>query len=549
MNNNNYVINTPDRRKSTQLVHVNLLKKYNQPFVKPVALYCASDSNVIRCKELSKPTKVFLDDDEVSSLISATPDTNSYILNHMSEYFQHLPPNQSSQLQDLLNQHRKVCGDIPGVCRTAAHDIQLVPNTSPIRQQFYRIGPEKLKLMKEEVAYLLRNGLAEQSSSPWASPCILVPKSNGQVRLCTDYRKVNNVTTKDSYPLPRIDDIIDSVGKAKYLTQIDMLKGYYQIPLTKRAKTISAFITPFGLFEYTRLPFGMCNAPATFQRIINEVIQGLEGTYAYLDDILIVSDTWEEHLQRLRALLIRLAEKGLTINLAKSSFCKAQVKYLGHVIGSGKILPKAENIDAIINYPVPKDKKSLLRFLGMTSYYRKFCKNFSTIAFPLTELTSTKKKFIWTENCQKAFNQLKNVLCSKPVLSTPDLSKSFFIQVDACDTGVGAVLMQKDSETQIFHPVSYYSYKLKPHQQSYATVEKELLGIVLTLQKYEVFFSTHLPVTIFTDHNPLTFLSRARLTNQRILRWSLYLQNFNLILNYLKGADNVIADALSRVQT
>ena len=182
----------------------------------------------------------------------------------------------------------------------------------------------------------------------------------------------------------------------------------------------------------------------------------------------------------------------------------------------------------------------------MTSYYRKFFKNYSIVASPLTDLTSCKKKFIWSESCQHAFNQLKNVLCSYPVLAAPDLSRPFIIQVDACESGVGAVLMQENPKTQLLHPVSYYSYKLKKHQLSYSTVEKELLAIILTLQKYEVYFSTNMPLTIFTDHNPLIFLARARLSNQRILRWSLFLQNFNLTIHYIKGTENSIADALSR---
>ena len=313
--------------------------------------------------------------------------------------------------------------------------------------------------MKEEVAYLVKNGLAIQSTSPWGSPCLLVP--HGKVRLCTDYRKVNLVTVKDSYPLPRIDDILDAIGNAKYLTQIDMLRGYYQILLTDRAKLISAFITPFGLFQYERLPFGLSNAPATFQRVVNGVIQDLDGTYAYIDDIVLVSDTWEEHLDRLQALFARLKEAGLTVNLAKSTFCKAKVRYLGHIIGCGEIIPKTENIAAITEFPVPTNRKSLLRFLGMTSYYRKFCKNFSIVATPLIELTSPKKKFTWSDSCQKAFEQLKDVLCSSPVLAAPDLSRPFIIQVDACDTGIGAVLMQENPDTQMLHPVCYYSYKLK----------------------------------------------------------------------------------------
>ena len=256
------------------------------------------------------------------------------------------------------------------------------------------MSPAKKQVMLEEVDYLLKNGLATPSKYPWASPCLLVPKEGGSMHFRTDYRKVNTVTVKDSYPLPRVDDVIDAIGNAKFVTKIDLLKGYYQVELSNNATEISAFITPFGLYEYTVMPFGMCNAPSTFQCIVNLIIQGLEGIYAYLDDIVVTGDTWDEHHERLGMVFQRLQEACLIINLSKTSFCQATLTYLGHIVGNGTIRPKAANVEAILKYPVPTSKKSLRRFLGMTSYYRTFCRNFSSVALPLTNLLSLKRKFI-----------------------------------------------------------------------------------------------------------------------------------------------------------
>ncbi|XP_068233540.1 uncharacterized protein [Palaemon carinicauda] len=397
VNNNNYIISTPDRRKSTQLVHVNLIKKYHgNP---PVALHCLSDSNELDFKKYNAsahqsktPMPHDVDLNHSNDFVSWTDSANQEILQNILVYLQHLPRKQRSQLAELFRKYRSICGDVPQRCSDAEHDIELQPGTRPIRQHYYRTSLEKQQRMKEEVSYLLKNGLATRSTSAWASPCLLVPKPNGKVRLCTDFRQINNVTIKDSYPLPRIDDILDAIGAAKYLSQIDLLRGYYQIPLTDRAKLISAFITPFGLFQYERLPFGLTNAPATFQCLVNSVIKDLDGTYVYIDDIVVTSDTLDEHIHRLKALFGSLQEFGLTIHLAKSSFGKGKVKYLGHIIGSGEIVPKDENITAIVEFPVPRNRKSLLRFLGMTSYYRKFCKKYSIVATPLIDLTSPKNK-------------------------------------------------------------------------------------------------------------------------------------------------------------
>ncbi|XP_037776259.1 uncharacterized protein LOC119573219 [Penaeus monodon] len=449
-----------------------------------------------------------------------------------------------SMLRKFCLENQK-CWD-EGKCNVIKHDIELVPGTLPIRQAPYRLNPEKKQQMREEVNYLLQNGLAVPSSSPWASPCLLVPKEGGQLRMCTDYRRLNVVTIPDSYPLPRVDDLIDAVGQSKYLSKIDLHKGFYQIMLTEKARVTSAFITPFGLYEYLVMPFGMRNSPATFQRVMNFTLQGLDGIHVYLDDILILSETWSQHLESLSCVLQKLQDANLTIRLAKCTFCSATVTYLGHIVGNGKVKPKTANIEAILNYQVPNTRKSLMRFLGMVGFYRRYCPNLAEVAAPLTRLTSQKVSFSWTSECQRAFERLKRFLSSDPVLAAPDFQKPFILHTDASDIATGAVLLQEDDEG-VLHPVAYHSAKLSKHQLAYSTIEKELLGIITAIKKFECYLygGAH-PVQIFTDHNPLTFLEKNKYSNQRLLRWSLSLQPYHLQVQHIKGRDNIIADALSR---
>ena len=293
--------------------------------------------------------------------------------------------------------------------------------------------------------------------------------------------------------------------------------------------------------------FGLCNAPATFQRAINKTISGLFNTHAYLHDILILADTWEEHKSHLDAFFSRLATAGFLVNLSKTTFGCASVTYLGHVVGHGQCRPKTANVEAILNFPTPHNRKSLQKFLGMAGYYRRFCRNFSSVAALLTALTSPKTRFHWTPACQASFERLKQFLVHDPVLQSPDYSKPFVLQVDASGEGIGAVLLQHNDETRALHPVSYYSAKLLPHQRAYSTVEKEALALVSSFKRFECYLShPNHQTLVFSDHNPLTFIERARLTNQRILRWALTLQSFNFKMTHIKGEDNLIADTLSR---
>ena len=531
----NYILSTPDRRKPTQAVHVNLIKLYKTRSP-------AQDSPV----DNVHPMCPFSNYDECDvTTYDNDSELNSKIMANLEIYLKSLSPSQTKDICTLLHKYSEVFGDHPQRSTLISHDVQLLPGTSPIRQAPYRLNPQKRHQMQKEVGYLLDQGLAVPSKSPWASPCLLVPKEDGQQRFCTDYRRVNAVTVPDAYPLPRVDDLIDEVGQARYITKLDLLKGYYQIPLTEDAQQISAFITPFGLFQYLVAPFGMRNCPATFQRAMNTLVQGLEGVSVYIDDVLLFSDSWEQHTRQLAELLRRLREARLTVKLAKSRFGVATVLYLGHEVGHGCVRPKSANVAAVLDFPVPTTKRELRRFLGMAGFYRKFCPNFAEVTAPLTNLTRGTTKYLWDPACQEAFTQLKNLLAQGPVLQAPDFTKPFALQTDASDIASGAVLLQERNGT--LHPVAYHSAKFNSHQKNYSTIEKELLAIIQAVQRFECYLTpSHHGLHVYTDHNPLTFLHRNRFSNQRLLRWSLLLQPYDLTLHHIKGSQNCIADALSR---
>lgn len=537
----NYVINTPDRRKSKQLCHINMLKEYIvrcDSDCKPVSVAVPvphSAVNNISCDNIEKS------DSDASKL------KNSYILNNLDEKLSHLEMSQQEELKELISEFAHIFSDIPTQTDVLFHDVD-VGNASPVKQHPYRLNPIKQEALRKEVQYLLENDFIEPSNSEWSSPCILVPKPDNTFRMCTDYRKVNSLTKTDSFPIPRIDDCIDKIGQAKFVTKFDLLKGFYQVPLTEKAKAISAFVTCDGLYSYKVMPFGMKNSPATFQRLINILTNDLDGVDAYIDDTVLHNSTWESHVQSMRRFFDRLSGAKLTVNLAKSEFCHAHVKFLGHIVGQGQVKPIDAKVQAISDFSVPKCKKDLMRYLGMAGYYRKFCSNFSVIAAPLTNLLSKNSAFCWDEKCQKAFEMVKTILKSAPVLTAPDFTRQFKLAVDASDVGIGSVIMQEDING-VDHPVCYYSKKFNCHQKNYSTIEKECLALILSLQHFEVYVSCAvLPIVVFTDHNPLTFIGKMRNKNQRLMRWSLMLQEYNLDIRHIKGRDNVIADALSRVE-
>nr|XP_027212302.1 uncharacterized protein LOC113805498 [Penaeus vannamei] len=339
INDINYVIATPGRRKKKKVVHINLLKKYHPRRPEAASALCAIFVPEERGDTAASPEmESDFDVGDVGFKLQ-----NSDILKNPNSKISHLSHEQQQDILCVLQQFSDVLGDIPRQTHLVTHDVKLVDGAIPVKQAPYRMSPYKAKIMEEEVSFLLKNGLAELSESEWASPCALVPKSKGW-RMVTDYRRINELTKGDCYPLPRILDIIDAIGESKFITVIDLLKGYYQVPLSPEAKQITAFVTPNGLYNYCVLPF----------------------------------------------------DAGLTVNLVKSEFAQAKVRYLGHEVGGGEVAPVKAKVEAIDELPVPKNKRAVQRFIGMAGYYRRFCPNFADVAKPLTDLLSPKKEFKWT---------------------------------------------------------------------------------------------------------------------------------------------------------
>ena len=344
----------------------------------------------------------------------------------------------------------------------------------PVRQQPYCLPHVYKEAVEKETELMLKQGIIEPASSVRALPIVIIKKKDDTIRLCVDYRRLKAMTQVDVYLMPRIDDMLDQVGRARYTTTLDLAKGYWQVPVAEEDRPKTAFITPRGLYQFKMMSFGLCGAPAMLQRMMDQVIRGMHKfASAYLDDLIIFSTTWEDHLTHLRAVLSRLQELGLTTKPSKCQFAVTECTYLGHIVGNGVIKPEEGKLRAVEQFPQPKTKKEIRSIVGLSGYYRQF-----TIAVPLINMTrkSEPEKVIWSPQCTKAFSKLKELVLSAPVMMNPDFSCPFILQTDVSEVGVGAVLSQTDAEG-CDHPMAYFSRKLLPREQRYPTIEKEHLAI------------------------------------------------------------------------
>ena len=427
-----------------------------------------------------------------------------------------------------------------------------------------KIPPRRLpyalrKELEEELIKLESTGCIEPSTSPYASGLVLVRKKDGTLRVCVDYRQLNKDTVPDRYPMPRVDELVDSIGrkKGKYFTTLDLMKGYHQVKMEEQSKPKTAFICHQGLYQYRRMPFGLTNAPATFQHLMNKLFSGKEWepVFVYLDDILIVSASFEDHVRDVGLVLDRLMEAGLRLKPSKCLFARKEVVYLGFTVSSEGVTPNQEKVKAIVNFPRPTDCKSVRRFLGMLNFYRRHIPNLAAVARPLTALTCKDRvtggtvQFKWSTDCDKAFRELKEKLVSAPVLRPPDLSRQFFVWTDASLLGFGAVLEQLDEEGRR-HPIAYASRQTNNAEQKYAPTQLEVVALVYAVEHFEVYLLGQ-PFTVYTDHQPLVSAFIVHLKGQTrglLARWYLRLARFlpNMKLEYKPGATNVVADALSR---
>lgn len=522
-----YVVATPDRRKTRRVCHVNLLKKYHRRNL----------TDFPETENLPHILTATLEQTDELDSESETPDRR------MDETAK-LSADRNLQISQLCDEFASIFSDKPGRTHLCTHHIELIKDAKPFKSIPYRLNPEKTQYLKQEIANLLQAGLIEESSSPYASPVILVPKANKKWRLCTDLRRLNSQSVADPFPISRVDDLIDKVGKAKYLSKIDMTQGFLQVPLDDDSQPLTGFVTPFGQFQWKVMCFGLRNATATFSRLVSKLTRGLEEfAAAYVDDVLIFSDSWENHLKHLRAVFERIRSAGLTLNKDKCTFAVAEIDYLGHRIGLGKVQPLEQKVNAMLCFPRPTQRKQLQSFLGLAGYYRKYIPHFAEISAKLTDMLKKGAKFQWTPEAEQAFIDLKSRLASRPILKPPDFNSPFQLAIDASSIAIGAMLFQTSQEIE--HPICYFSRKLDKHQLHYSTVEKEALALLLAVRTFSVYFGST-PVRVYTDHNPLVFLHRMAGHNQKLLRWSLELQHYNLEIVHRAGKDNLIPDILSR---
>jgi hypothetical protein len=401
---------------------------------------------------------------------------------------------------------------------------------------------------------LLDNDIIQHSKSAYSAPSFLIPKKSKKgekkFRLVIDYRKLNEVTEDDIFPLPNVNDILGNLGKAKYFTSLDLASGYHQIPVKPADRHKTAFSTPSGHYEFLRLSFGLKSAPSTFQRLMNTVMSGLSGfkCYVFMDDIILFDTNLELHNQKLKTIFDRLSDFNLKLQPEKCQFLRKEMGFLGHFVSQDGLQPEEAKVKAVNDFPTPKNARQIKSFLGLAGYYRKFIKNFATISEPLVKLLRKDLKFKWSDSCEKSFNELKRILTTYPILIHPDFSKTFIIISDASSTGLGAVLAQIKNNEEM--PVAFASRVLNKAERNYSTYERELLGIVWSVTNALRPFVYGQKFIINTDHKALItiFNSKLGFANARIARWKNKLSEYNFKLVYRPGKAILNADSLSRIE-
>lgn len=482
---------------------------------------CAS---VINLEESSKMSKLKSGDFQVGNLTS----------------------DQRKQLDSLLEEYQDLfLPVIPGSAKGVQHEIEIEKGIKPIFQRPYSIPFSRKKVAKEEVEKMLKSGVVRSSKSPWSSPIVLVVKKDGGTRFCVDYTKLNKVTKRDQYPLPNIDQILRQVKGKKYFSSLDLTSGYWQIKMNEEDIEKTAFTIDEGHFEFVVLPFGLTNAPATFQRYMNQLLRDIKESKCYIDDILVFTDSWEEHITALRAVFEIMRKSNLRFKSSKCHFGMSSMKWVGHVIDQDGIRVDPEKTFAIREYPNPRNEKELRRFLGMSNYYRKFIKNYATIAAPLYYLTRKGVNWKWEELEKEAFESLKKVLTSTDVLANPDFERPYLLHTDASELGMGAVLSQVQNGEE--KPIAFASQHFTVREKKYSTIEKEAAAIVWAMNKFHVYLYGA-KFRILSDHQPLKWLYQRRDAVGRLGRWQCRLMEYDGLeeVEHIKGKDNEVADTLSR---
>lgn len=461
-----------------------------------------------------------------------------------------LSSNEQLRLTAISDKFRELGSRPLGRTHLMTHVID-TGNAKPFKSRQYNMSPYVMEKLKEEINKMLDLGVIRKSSSPWSSPVVMVRKKNGEYRFCFDGRALNAVTTPDRYPLPLLNNILNSLRNARYISSIDLAKAFWQIPLDESSRPKTAFSIPgVGQFEFIVMPFGLSTAAQAQQKLIDTVIgPALEPyVFAYLDDIIIVTPDIELHFKILNEVYERLEGAGLTVNFEKCDFCKSSLKYLGFVVNEMGLCTDPDKVSAMLEYPVPKTATEVKRFIGLFSWYRRFIKEFSTLVAPICDLIKGKKKkqpIEWTEEADEAFKNIKNVLVSAPVLAAPRFDLEFIVQSDSSDVGLGAVLTQIHPDGDE-HVIAYASRTLSRAERNYSTSEKECLGLLFAVEKFRPYIEG-VKFKAITDHYSLLWLRRLKDPVGRLARWALKLAQYDMELSHRKGKLHVVPDALSRI--
>ncbi len=461
-----------------------------------------------------------------------------------------LNSDQTSSLKDLLAEFSDIFSSHPydyGKTDLLTHSIN-TGNAAPIKLRPYRTSPATQNILQQEVSRLLERDVIEESQSPWSAPVVLVRKKDGTHRFCVDYRRLNAVTIKDSHPLPRVDDTLDRLSGAQMFSTIDLTAGYWQIPLNPADKEKTAFSTGAGLYQFRMMPMGISNAPPSFQRLMELVLRGLHWSICliYLDDIIVYSADFVQHLKHLREVFRRFRSAGLKLKPSKCHLACASVTFLGHRVSSAGVEPDPSNVDKIRTWPIPTSVTQVRAFLGLCSYYRRFIRNFAHTAEPLHRLTHKGVPFTWSAQASESFSILKEALTSPPIMAFPNLSIPFLLYTDASLHSVGSVLSQHVDGKE--HVIAYASHVLSTSERKWSTFDRELFAIVWSVRHFRHYLACH-PFTIVTDHKPLIGLKKLPLDHDptgRRARWAVELDLYDWCVRHRKGAKHLNADAMSR---
>ena len=524
----------------TKTYHVNMLKKY---------ISREPEGNVVPVDDTDGTTVAVAGviHQDVDPELGEVPDLEGYRQREGVRDVKlgdELPEDQRRVLKDLVRRYPDVFTDMPGETDVIQHQIRLTDDT-PIRCKPYPLPYAMREELRNEVDTMLEMGVVRPSTSPYASPIVMVKMKDGSNRVYVDFRKLNKITEVDPEPMTTAEDLFRRLSGKKYLSKIDLTKGYWQIPVAPEDVHKTAFVTPDGQYEFTRMPFGMVNSGATLVRGLRKILEGMPGVGSYVDDIVIYSDSWEDHIKTLKELFGRLRKARITARPTKCLLGASRMEFLGHQVRGDVITPSRDNLEKVRNTPRPTTKKQVRSFLGLVGYYRDHIPAFAEISAPLTDLLKKGKAehIQWSEAQERSYSLLKEYLLQEPVLKLPDLSKPFVLRTDASGVGVAAVLLQENDGK--LYPVGYASKKLNLTEARYPIIEKECLAVVWGIKRFKLYLAGR-RFTLQTDHKPLKYLKDASYQNDRVFWWAVAVQEYSFRVEDIQGRENIGADFLSR---